>query len=98
VLHAFAVGRGRDTVGKGGVLYGASQFGGISDNGTVFAITPIADACANLLAKLDGQLPLRLGHFTPEFLQVCLQRLVLRFLTQGQGEPPIGGRQVSGSA
>lgn len=33
-----------------------------------------------LLAHLDGQLPLRRGHFTPELLQISLQRLVVGLL------------------
>lgn len=49
---------------------------------------------ARLLAELDGQLPLGLGHLAPEFLQVRLNGGVVGFFAQGQRKPAIGSRQI----
>jgi hypothetical protein len=50
------------------------------------------------LAQLDRQLPLRLRHFAPEFLQVRLHRLIVGILPQGHGEPAIRRWKVVRSA
>lgn len=52
--------------------------------------------CDQLLAELDRQLPLWLGHLAPESLQVFLQGLILGFFAQCLGEPAIRGREISG--
>ena len=46
------------------------------------------------LAQLDRQLPLRLRHFAPQLLQICLHRLVTGILAQRQGKPAIRGGKI----
>jgi len=47
-----------------------------------------------LLRQLDRQLPLRLRHFAPKFLQIALNRLIAWVFPQRDREPSISRRQI----
>src|SRR5579863_2760159 len=53
---------------------------------------------SRLLTELNCQLPFRLRHFAPQFLQVGLHGHVVRILAQSQREPAIRRGQIMGSA
>lgn len=58
----------------------------------------MSDEPTGSLRELHRQLPLRLCHLAPEFCQICLDGLIIRFLAQSERKPSIGSWKIVRSA